>query len=208
MIRVLIADDHPIVRHGLRRIIQRQTDMKVAGEASDGAEVVQTLEVCPCEVIVLDLSLPHIRGFELLHVIRERHPKLHILVFTVQPEDTLSLSLLESGAAGYLSKDRGVDSVVHAIRVVAAGGRYLTPRLQDLALRRGHSPGLPPHERLSRREGQVFDRLIEGMTVSSIAAELEVSPSTVSNHLFRIREKLGVEHNGEVLVYAARAGLL
>ena len=110
--------------------------------------------------------------------------------------------------AGYLSKDRGVDAVLTAIRAIAQGGRYLTPRLERLAARRGERPLALPHDRLSPRERQVFDRLVQGMTVSAIAAELELNPSTTSNHLSRIRDKLGVDHNGEVLVYAARAGLL
>ncbi|MCB9794092.1 MAG: response regulator transcription factor [Alphaproteobacteria bacterium] len=208
MIRVLVADDHPIVRHGLRRLINLQADMDVVGEAADGSEVVRLLEVCACEVIVLDLSLPHIRGLELVHLIRERHPELRILVFSVQPEDTLSLHLLEAGVAGYLSKDRGVDAVVGAIREVAAGRRYLTPELRELAFQRRGEQRQAPHEQLSLRERQVFDRLIQGMSVSAIAGELEISASTCSNHLSKVREKLGVNHNGEVLVYAARAGLL
>ncbi|MCB9797095.1 MAG: response regulator transcription factor [Alphaproteobacteria bacterium] len=208
MIRVLVADDHPIVRHGLRRLINLQSDMQVVGEAADGAEVIQLLEVCPCEVIVLDLSLPHIRGLELVHLIRERLPALRILVFSVQPEDILSLHLIEAGVAGYLSKDRGVEAVIEAIREVAAGRRYLTERLRELAYGRLREDDRPPHERLSLRERQVFDRLIQGMSVSAIANELEISASTASNHLSKVREKLGVEHNGEVLVYAARAGLL
>ncbi|MCB9759828.1 MAG: response regulator transcription factor [Alphaproteobacteria bacterium] len=208
MIRVLVADDHPIVRHGLRRLINLQDDMEVVGEAADGAEVVRLLEVCPCEVIVLDLSLPHLRGLELVYLIRERHPKLRILVFSVQPEDRLSLHLLEAGVAGYLNKDHGVDAVIEGIRTVAAGRRFLTERLQELLFQRRDEGEQAPHERLSLRERQVFDRLVQGMSVSAIASELEISASTASNHLSRIRDKLGVEHNGEVLVYAARAGLL
>jgi two-component system invasion response regulator UvrY len=118
-------------------------------------------------------------------LIADKRPALKILIFLVRPEDSLSLCLLEADAAGYLSKENGVDGVLDAIRTIAAGRRYLSPR-----------------------ERQVFDRLLQGMSVSAIAGELEVSASTASNHLSRIRDKLGVEHNGEVLVCAARAGLL
>lgn len=208
MIRVIIADDHPIVRHGLRRLLDLERDLSVVAEAADGAELVERLAAVPCDVLVLDLSLPHIRGLDLIHLVRERHPRLRILVFSVQPEDLLSLHLLDAGVAGYLNKDGGVDLVATAIREVAAGRRYLSAALEQLALDRSARLALVPHDRLSARERQVFQRLIEGMTVNAIAAELEISDSTASNHLARIREKLGVSSNGEVLLYAARVGLL
>ncbi|HMV68379.1 MAG TPA: response regulator transcription factor [Myxococcota bacterium] len=207
MIRVLVADDHPIVRHGICQLIDLEPDMRVIDQAVDGSELVEKLGQASCDVLVLDLSLPHIRGLELLHLIKERWPKLTVLIFTVQPEDTFALYMLEAGAAGYLCKDRGVDAVLSAIRTVARGQRYLSPRLAELALDHGAQPGTP-HERFSSRERQVFDRLIQGMSVTAIAAELEISASTTSNHLARIREKLGVENNGEVMIYAARARLI
>lgn len=207
MIRVLIADDHPIVRHGLARLFRLQSDIEVVGEATDGAEVVRLLEVVRADVIVLDLSLPHIRGLELVHLIHDSHPLVRILVFSVQPEDQLSLYLFEAGVSGYLSKDHGVEAVLEALRVVARGERFMTPELRALALHPAATE-LAPHDRLSSRERQVFDRLIAGMTVNGIAAELEISASTASNHLTKVREKLGVSHNGEVLVYAGRAGLI
>lgn len=207
MTRVIIADDHPIVRHGLRRSLDLQADMQVVGEAADGAEVVELLDATPCDVLILDLSLPHIRGLELVHLLRERHPKVRILVFSVQPEDRMSVHLFEAGIQGYLSKDRGVEAVLDAVRRIASGRRFITERVAELLIDRS-SDGAAPHEQLSRRERQVFDRLIQGMSVNAIAGELEISASTASNHLARIREKLGVEHNGQVLVYAARAGLV
>ncbi len=208
MIRVLIADDHPIVRHGLRRALSLQPDIEVVGEAADGAEVVELVESCEADVLVLDLSLPHIRGLELVHIVRERRPELRILVFSVQPEDTLSLHLLEAGVSGYLSKDRGIEAVLEGVRAVAAGRRYVTDRLRELAIGRTAATGSLPHEQLSVRERQVFDRLLQGMSVNAIADELEVSASTVSNHLARIREKLGVTQNAQALLYASRVGLL
>lgn len=208
MIRVLIADDHPIIRHGLRRLLDRQPDITVVGEAPDGAEVIRLLGELTCDVLVLDLSLPHIRGLELVLLVRERHPALRILIFSVQPEDQLSLHLLEAGVAGYLSKDQGVEAVLEAVRQVATGRPYQTERLQALARTTLTPRDRLPHEQLSLRERQVFDRLIEGRSVSAISDELEISASTVSNHLSRIREKLGVQHSGEILVYAARVGLL
>lgn len=207
MIRVIVADDHPIVRHGLGRLIDLEPDMKVVAEAADGADLVDLLGRRPCDVLVLDLSLPHLRGLELLAAIRERWPALAVLVFSVHPEDNFSLYLMDAGAAGYLSKDRMIEHVLGAIRCVAAGRPYITDRLAELRHERG-SDALAPHQRLSVREHQVFTRMIQGMNVSAIAAELEISASTASNHVSKIREKLGVESNGEVLLYAVRAGLL
>lgn len=206
MIRVMVADDHPIVRHGLTRLINLEHDLTVVAEAEDGAAVIERLQRVPVDVIVLDLSLPHIRGLELVLLLRERHPDLRILVFSVQPEDRLSFHLIQAGVAGYLTKDRGVDSVIDAIRVVARGQTYLTDRLREQ--KNNPAPVTAPHEWLTSRERQVFDLLIQGLSVTAIAGELEISTSTTSNHLANVREKLGVEHNGEVLVYAARVGLL
>lgn len=209
MIRVIIADDHPIVRHGLRRLIELEPDLTVVAEAADGAEVMALVGAVACEVLVLDLSLPHIRGLELVHLLRERHPRLPILIFSVQPEDMLSLHLLDAGVAGYINKDRDVDQVTTAIRAVAAGRRHLSANLARLVEARGKASALvAPHERLSARERQVFLRLLQGMSVNAIAAELEISDSTTSNHLSHVREKLGVTTNAEVMLYAARVGLL
>lgn len=207
MIRVIVADDHPIVRHGLGRLIDLERDMKVVAEAANGADLLDLLGRRPCDVLVLDLSLPHLRGLELLAAIKERWPALAVLVFSVHPEDNFSLYLMDAGAAGYLSKDRMIEHVLGAIRCVAAGRPYITDRLAELRHERG-SDALAPHQRLSARERQVFTRMIQGMNVSAIAAELEISASTASNHVSKIREKLGVESNGEVLLYAVRAGLL
>lgn len=207
MIRVILADDHPIVRHGLGRLIDLEPDLKLVAEAADGAELIAILGQHPCDVLVLDLSLPYLRGLELLAVIKERWPALAVLVFSVHPEDNFSLFLMDAGAAGYLSKDRMIDEVIGAVRCVAAGRPFVTARLAELRLERG-SDALAPHQRLSAREYQVFMRIIQGMTVSAIAAELEISASTASNHVSRIREKLGVESNGEILIYAVRAGLI
>lgn len=207
MIRVIVADDHPIVRHGLGRLIDLEPDLALVAEAADGAELIAVLGQRPCDVLVLDLSLPHLRGLELLAAIRERWPGLPVLIFSVHPEDSFSLYLMDAGAAGYLSKDRRIEEVLGAIRCVAAGRPYITARLAELRHERG-SDALAPHQRLSAREHQVFTRMIQGMSVSAIAAELEIGASTASNHVSRIREKLGVESNGEILIYAVRAGLI
>lgn len=205
MIRVVIADDHAIVRDGLRRVLAGEPDLQLVAEAVDGADVLDKLRAHPCDVLVLDLSLPHLRGLELVHLLVEEFPRVRVLVFSVQPEDRLTVHLLQAGVAGYVGKDQDVDVVLDALRTVAAGRRWLSPQLRAML---GSAEDAAPHERLSPREAEVFRGLIRGLSVTAIAAELEMSVSTASNHLSRIREKLGVTHNGEVLVYAARAGLL
>lgn len=208
MIRVLVADDHPLLRDGLRRLLERQPEMKLVGEAADGAELLERLAEQACDVLVLDLSLPHLRGLELVRAVAERYPALRILIYSVQPEDRLSLHLIEAGAAGYLSKDCGSVELLSAIRAVARGRNYLSEALQQVAARDPMADQRPPHEHLSVREVEVFQLLIAGRSISQIADELEVQASTVSNHMARIRAKLGVSTNGEVMLYAFRAGLI
>ncbi len=207
MINVMIADDHPIIREGLSRLINLEPDMEVVAEAVDGPEALQVLQTADCDVIVLDLSLPHIRGLELLALVKEMHPTVRVLIFSVQPESRFSLYLMDVGASGYLSKDQPFTSVLSAIRTIASGQPFITKRMSKIRSECNNSQAAA-HQRLSAREYQVFARLIEGMSVSLIAAELEILSSTVSNHLSRVREKLGVTHNGEVLLYAAQHDLL
>lgn len=208
MIRVIVADDHPLLRDGLRRLLDAQPDLRLVAEAGDGAEVLDVLAAHPCDVLVLDLSLPYLRGLQLVQAVVEQYPALRILVYSVQPEDRLSLHLLEAGVAGYLSKDRGAGELLAAIRAVARGQRHISPALRALAATDPSDDRRPPHERLSVREVEVFQLLLRGMSVSDIAGELEIQASTASNHMARIREKLGVETNGEVMLYGFRAGLI
>ncbi|HNC96682.1 MAG TPA: response regulator transcription factor [Myxococcota bacterium] len=208
MIRIVVADDHPLLRSGLRRVFEAQPDMKLVAEAQDGAEILTRLADHPCDVLILDLSLPYLRGLDLVRAVAERHPALRILIYSVQPEDHLSLHLLDAGAAGYLSKDRSVEELLRAIRTVARGDRYLSATLRNLETQVVGEPEGAPHQRFSVREVEVFQLLVRGMSVSGIAEELEIQASTASNHMARIREKLGVSTNGEVLLYAFRAGLL
>lgn len=208
MIRVGVADDHPLIRSGLRRLFEVQPNLKLVLEAEDGAELLTSLAAQPVDVLVLDLSLPYLRGIELVRAVIERHPAVRILIYSVQPEDRLSLHLLDAGAAGYLSKDQGADELLRAIQTVASGRRYLTPTLRELAALDPEKTQTAPHERLSSREVAVFQLLLRGKNVADIADELEIQASTASNHLARIREKLGVQTNGEVMLYAFRAGLL
>lgn len=206
MIRVLLADDHPIILQGLRLFVDAQPGLRVTATAATADEVMAA--VPGVDVAVLDLSLPG-GGVDLIQRVSTAFPKVGVIVFSVYPEGALALHLLKSGARAYLSKDRSTEELVRAIRRVAAGGRYITERIEDLALERtGQSDDLPPHEQLSAREHQVFMAVLAGHGVSEISELLDVAPSTVSNHLARVKEKLGVTTVGQVVLYGHRVGLL
>lgn len=205
MIRIFLADDHPIVRQGVRRTIEEQPDMTVVGEASDGWQVLNADDRAAWDVLVLDLSLPTISGIEVLRRLHAELPRLRILVLSMYAEEQYAGRLLSEGAAGYVSKDEAPSVVLDAIRAVAARRAWFSPEVLS-GLQRPRTE--QPHERLSAREYQVFTLLVAGRSVSEIAAELNVSGSTVSNHVMKIREKLGVRTVGEIIRYAHQAGFL
>jgi len=209
VIRVILADDHAIVRHGVRRLIDDQPDMMVVADVDDGARVIETLQATPCDVLVLDLSLPHRSGLDILAELRDSAPRLHVVVLSMYPEDQLALHLLRAGVGAYLNKQRDPAELLTAIRRVAGGGRYVTDALADLALVQPDAgTDGPPHHALTARERQVFFLLLEGRGVSEVAAELDLSASTVSNHVAAIKEKLGASSIGEIVRYASRVGLV
>lgn len=207
MIRVVVADDHPIVRKGLEGLIRSQRDMRLAGSVADGADLAGVLAEAACDLLVVDLSLPHLSGLELIRAVAEWHPTLPMVVFTMRPEDALALHMLRSGASAYLCKDRDSDELLAAIRHVHRGGTWYTARLRALADAEA-AGGAAPHEGLSARQAQIFRLLLEGRTVNDVAAALEISGSTTSNHIREIKRKLGVETLGEIVLYAHRVGLL
>lgn len=208
MIRVFLADDHSIVRQGLRKLLEQDGAMSVVGEAADGRAVLSAAGRETWDLLILDLSLPKVGGIEVLRRLREELPRLKIVVLSMYPEDQYGLRLVKEGAAAYLSKDMDTAELVRAIRVVAAGGTYLSEGLVQ-QLRVGAAPRAEaPHASLSAREHQVFTLIFQGRAVSEIAAELNLSVSTVSNHVSRIKEKLGARTIGDIVTYAHRAGLV
>lgn len=205
MIRVFIADDHPVMRQGVRRVIDEAGDMTVVGEAADGRQVLVATETLGWDVLVLDLSLPRIDGSEVLRRVLEARPGARVLVFTIYPEDQHAVQMLRMGAAGYLSKDRPPEELLAAIRTVHAGRAYLTDAVSEQMIA-GRAAAVG-HESLSAREYQVFRLIVESRSVSEIAAELDLNVSTVSNHIRRIKEKLAVRTTTEIVAYAHRNGL-
>lgn len=206
MIRVFIADDHVIVRDGLRRLLAETPGMELAGESGKGRDVLERAAQERWDVLVLDLSMEDVGGLEVLKRLRETLPSLPVIVLSMYPEAQYAVRLLRMGASAYLSKGRSSAELLEAIRTVAAGRRYVTGTAAEALVSAGGGSGAP-HERLSQREHQIFLLVAEGRSPGDIAAELNLSPSTVSSHLVHIRDKLGVRSNGEMIQYAYRTGL-
>jgi two-component system invasion response regulator UvrY len=207
VIRVFVADDHAIVRDGLKRLITETPGLVVAGEAAKGREVLQRAANEQWDVLLLDLSFEDIGGLEVLRRLRTLVPGLQVIVLSMFSEEQYAVRVLRLGAAGYLSKGRSSSELVDAIRTAARGRRYITAAVADALVEAGAGGGGAPHESLTAREHDVFMLIAQGRAPGDIAAELFLSPSTVSSHLAHIREKLGVRTNGEIVQYVFRAGL-
>jgi len=210
MIRIVLADDHAIVREGLKRIVGDAQDFEVVGEAADGTEVMQIVRGEPFDVLVLDLSMPGRSGMELIRLVKAERPKLRILVLSMHQETQYAVRAIKSGASGYLTKESAPAQLEQAIRRVAGGGAYVSAEVaEQLAL--GAMPGgatdQPPHQTLSDREFEVFRMLAAGEAVSAIAGKLNLSVKTVSTHKSNLMHKLGVTNPSELLRYAIKHGL-
>lgn len=208
MIRVFLADDHEIVREGVKRVVMRAPDMMVVGDASTGDEVLERAEKEAWDVLVLDLSMPGRSGLDVLGRLKELRPAMRIVVLTMHAEDQYAVRVLRSGADAYLTKGRPSAEILDAIRTVAAGGKYITPRLGELLLAPRGRGGSAPHEILTDRELEVLMGLAKGASPSAIAESLSLSPSTVSTHLRAIKTKLGLESLASLVQYAIKTGLL
>lgn len=209
MIKVLIADDHPIVRQGLKQTIDHEPDMEVRGEAQTAQEVLSLVHQEPWDVVVLDISMPGRGGLEVIKELKRDNPSLPVLVLSMHPEDQYAVRVLKAGAAGYLTKETAPEALVHAIRKVVRGGKYVSPTLaEQLAMVVAEDPNRPLHETLSNREYQVLCLIASGKTVSEIAQELSLSVKTISTHRSRILEKMHMKNNAELTHYALRHGLV
>ena len=209
MIRIVLADDHAIVREGLKRIVGDAGDFEVAGEAADGTEVMQVVRATDFDVLVLDLSMPGRSGMELIKLVKAEKPRLRILVLSMHQETQYAVRAIKSGASGYLTKESAPAQLEQAIRKIAGGGAYISPEVaEQLAL--GAMPGANealPHESLSDREFEVFRLLIAGDAVTDIAGKLNVSVKTVSTHKANLMHKLGLSNQTALVRYALKHGL-
>lgn len=202
MIRIAVADDHAIVRKGLRQILAETGDLRLTGEAASADELLTLLRAHPFDVVVLDVSLGQRDGIELLKMIKSEFPRLHVLMLSMHAEELFAVRALRAGASGYIQKEGAPEELVAAIRRISAGGTYVSPAMTERITREVvRGPDKLPHERLSDRELEIFRRLGTGRTVTDIARALNLSVKTVSSHRARILEKTGLRDNAEIVQY-------
>jgi two-component system invasion response regulator UvrY len=209
MIRILIADDHGIVRSGLKQIVSESEGMVVAGEASTGQEALDLARREHFDVAVIDIVMPGRGGLEILKELRAARPLMKIVVLSVHPEEQYAIRSLRDGASAYLTKGNATEDLVQAIQTVAGGKRYITPSVAErLATYVEQEGARPPHEGLSDREMQVFIRIGNGRSVAEISREFSLSIKTVSTYRGRVMEKMGMSSNAQLIKYAIQHGLV
>jgi two-component system invasion response regulator UvrY len=214
MIRVLVCDDHLIVRQGIKQILADAADLFVAGEAADGPDALAQVRRGGIDVVLLDIAMPQRDGLDVLKALKAEAPRLPVLMLSTYPDRQYAVRSLKLGAAGYLNKSADSEQLIDAIRRVAQGKLFITPGVAELmaeqlvpAGSRSGTPEAPLHERLSHREYQVFRLLAAGRSVGEIAEQLVLSSNTVSTYRARILEKTGVRNDVELALYAVREGL-
>lgn len=207
---VLLADDHAIIRDGLRKILADTADFEVAGEAADGHAVLARVRERDFDLLVLDLSMPGRNGLELVKLVKAERPRLPILVFSMHPEEQYAVRAIRAGASGYLTKESNSDLLLPAMRKVAAGGMYVSQKVAELLARdiSRRDDDAAPHTRLSDREFEVFSRIVAGRSMTDIADELALSIKTVSTHKAHILEKMGLASQVDLVRYAISHRLL
>lgn len=203
MIKVLIADDHTIVREGLKQIFEGISDIVVTGEAGSGPEVLEQIRKFSYDVILLDISMPGRGGLDILKQIKSEQPRLAVLILSMHPEEQYAVRVLKAGASGYLTKESASDELIAAIRKVSQGRKYISASLAEkLAFALETHEKERPHERLSDREYQVLVMIASGKTVKEIANELSLSVKTISTYRYRILDKMQLKNNAELIRYA------
>lgn len=209
MIKVMIADDHTIFRHGLKKILEENKDIEVVSEASNGNEAFDKAIKTECDIMLLDISMPGLTGLELLKMLKTYKPKLRVLILSMYPEHQYALRALKAGAAGYIHKASPAEELVEAIKRVYSDGKYISPEIAERFVFEfePHSDR-QPHELLTNREYQILCMIASGKTVSMIADELNLSVKTISTHRVHILEKMGMKNNAELTHYMIKNGLV
>ena len=208
MIRIAIADDHMLVRQGLKQVFGDAGEFLVVGEAADGNEVADLLRTTAIDVLILDMSMPGRSGIELIKQVRLELPKLRILVLSMHNEAQYAVRAIKAGAAGYLTKGSAADELIGAVRKLAGGGFYITPSVAErLALELSEASSVAPHRLLSDREYQIFQMIVAGTTISGIADALCISSKTVSTYKARILQKMQMDSTAALIHYAIEHGL-
>lgn len=210
MIKVLLADDHTLVRAGLKRLLEDTGFIQVIAQASDYPEITKALNQTPSiELVLLDISMQGKNGVDVIKILKDKHPNLKVLMLSMHPEDQYAVRCLKAGASGYLNKSIAPEKLIEAIQVVAAGRKYITPELaESLAAHLTQDLEKPLHSNLSDREFQTIRMIATGKKLSEIADELALSPKTVSVYRARILEKMRMRTNGELTRYALENGLI
>ena len=207
--KVLVADDHAVVREGLKRILTQDQGIQVVAEAADGTAALARAREADPDIVVLDMSMPGRGGLETLQELKRLWPTLGVLVLSMHPEDQYAVRVLREGADGYLSKESAAEELIGALRKIHGGGKYVSPSLAERlaqTVERGFEG--PPHEQLSTREFQVMVLIAQGRTVSEIGDELHLSVKTISTYRTRILEKMGMKNNAELMHYAIEEGIV
>jgi DNA-binding NarL/FixJ family response regulator len=209
MIKILIADDHEVVRRGLKQIVAETMDMVVAGEACRGQEVLDEVSKSDYDVVLLDISMPDRSGLDILKELKRTNPGLPVMMLSMYPEELYAVRALRAGARGYLTKESAPDELIGAISRIALGGRYISSSLgEKLASELGYDADKPPHLTLSDREYQVMVMIASGKSVKQISEELMLGVKTISTYRSRILEKMGMKNNAELIRYAIESRLV
>jgi two-component system invasion response regulator UvrY len=209
MIRIVVADDHELIREGVKKIIRSCADMRIVGEAADLARTIALVEQHAPDVVVLDISLPDYDGLDGLAELRRRFPGQRVVMLSMYDEERYAVSALKAGAAGYITKAMAAEELVKAIRQVVTGGTYIGPRLADLLAQQALAPPpQPSHLSLTAREVEIVALIGAGMQIKQVAAQLGISVSSVNTYRNRIFRKMGLTSNAAVIRYALKSGLV
>ena len=208
MIRIIIVDDHPVVRRGLKQILQEEPDVKVVGEAESAQEAFKIIRTIDCDAVVLDISLPGASGVEILKQLKHEYQKLPVLILSVHPEEQYAVRVMKAGASGYLTKESAPEELVKAIRKIISGGKYISSSLAERLITDIDASGKPRHEKLSDREFEIMRMIARGKAIKKIAEELYLSEKTVSTYRTRLLEKMNMTTNAEIISYALKNKLI
>ena len=209
MIRIVIIDDHSLFRAGVRQILSKQSDFRVAGEAGNAADGLAVIREHDCDVVLLDVTMPGAGGLEVLGQIVHERPHAAVLILSMHPEDQYATRALKAGASGYLTKESAAEELIAAIRKVASGGTYVSTHLAELLASALHTPaGALPHQMLSEREFQVLTHLVSGRKLKEIASDLCLSEKTITTYRTRILQKMNLRNNAELVHYAVQHKLI
>lgn len=211
-VTVLLADDHPIVRHGLRHLLEEESNIRIVGEASNGLQAVQLTEKFKPNVLILDIMMPDLNGLEVLRQVKERSTATCCIVLSMQSADVYVVEALKAGALGYVLKETGPSELLNAVQQVVAGHRYLSPRISerliDVLIQTTEKAPADPYQTLTNREREVLQMAAEGLSTSEIAKRLSISPRTAELHRGKMMNKLGLHNQTELIRYALKRGIL